>query len=666
MSWAAALGQSVTITYAFRSSVTAAETAQWPAGVSGFSQFNATQIAVTEEMLHLWAEATNITFVRVGSGTSGVGAYSNSTQILFGNFTSGPAAFSAFTYLPPLMGSAAADVDGNVWVNVSRDYDANPVVFPLGAHILAHEIGHALGLDHPGDYNGGANGGATYTNDADFWQDTAMFSNMSYFNASFTGGDYGASYALAPQMLDIAAIQRLYGVNTSTRAGDTTYGFNANTGHAVFSIGRAAQTAIFCVWDCGGDDTLNLSGYSTNSDIDLRPESFSSAGPDGAGGNALYNNSIARGVTIENAIGGSGADTITGNDVNNQLTGNAGNDVLNGGLGFDTANYASASTSDSWHRNPDGSWTIVAGSEGTDTLTSVERAHFTGRDLYLDPAQQTFSGDGMSDILWRRNDGLGAIWEMNSNSATLATGVIGGVGTSWHVAGIGDFNSDGKDDLLWKSNAGQYAIWDMNGFAASTKSVIGSVGAEWSVQAVADFNGDGSDEILWRRTDGLVALWNTNGIAQTGSAIVGSVGADWGIVGTGDFNDDGRADILWQRSDGLTAIWEMNGASQIASAVIGGVGTSWHVAGVGDYNGDGSDDIFWRNDSGLLAVWTMNGSPSPPPASPAASVMSGELFDDERRRACPTVASARLTSAPRSGTNAAEGGVRGRGGRHYR
>src|SRR6185295_11582740 len=148
-----------------------------------------------------------------------------------------------------------------------------------------------------------ANGGATYANDADIWQDTAMFSNMSYFNASFTGGDYGASYALAPQMLDIAAIQRLYGVNTSTRVGDTTYGFNANAGHAAYSIGSAAQAAIFCIWDAGGVDALNLSGYATHCDIDLRPESFSSAGPDGAGGNALYNIAIARGVIIENASG---------------------------------------------------------------------------------------------------------------------------------------------------------------------------------------------------------------------------------------------------------------------------------------------------------------------------------------------------------------------------
>ena len=42
----------------------------------------------------------------------------------------------------------------------------------------------------------------------------------------------------------------------------------------------------------------------------------------------LYNNNPAS--LIENAIGGSGNDTITGNTANNKLTGGAGNDTLDG------------------------------------------------------------------------------------------------------------------------------------------------------------------------------------------------------------------------------------------------------------------------------------------------------------------------------------------------
>lgn len=45
--------------------------------------------------------------------------------------------------------------------------------------------------------------------------------------------------------------------------------------------------------------------------------------------------SIAAGVTIENAIGGSGNDVIVGNAANNLLKGGAGNDILFGGAGAD-------------------------------------------------------------------------------------------------------------------------------------------------------------------------------------------------------------------------------------------------------------------------------------------------------------------------------------------
>ena len=44
---------------------------------------------------------------------------------------------------------------------------------------------------------------------------------------------------------------------------------------------------------------------------------------------------IARGTVIENAIGGSGADTLIGNSVGNILSGRAGSDVLTGGNGND-------------------------------------------------------------------------------------------------------------------------------------------------------------------------------------------------------------------------------------------------------------------------------------------------------------------------------------------
>ena len=80
----------------------------------------------------------------------------------------------------------------------------------------------------------------------------------------------------------------MYGVETSTRTGDTTYGFNATadvTNDAMrFEEGEMAT--IFTIWDAGGNDTLDLSGYHSDSVIDLREGAYSSAGGWNAYGDA--------------------------------------------------------------------------------------------------------------------------------------------------------------------------------------------------------------------------------------------------------------------------------------------------------------------------------------------------------------------------------------------
>ncbi|HYD73405.1 MAG TPA: M10 family metallopeptidase C-terminal domain-containing protein, partial [Candidatus Binatia bacterium] len=395
-SWSTTNGEPIVITYAFRASVSAFELSQLPAGVSGFAQFNAIQIAVVDEIMRLWSEVANIQLVRVGEGTSGPGAYSNNASILLGNYTTGPAAFSAFAFLPSPTAAGAADLEGNIWVNVSRNYDADPLTFSLGAQILVHEIGHALGLLHPEDYGGGANGGANYIDDATFWQDTSQFMTMSYFSPSFTGANFGIN-ARAPQMHDIAAAQLLYGPNTTTRTGDTTYGFNSNSGHSVFSIGAANQASVFTIWDAGGTDTLDLSGYTTNSEIDLREQAFSSAGP-GNGGPAVYNIAIARGAVIENAIGGAGADTLIGNAADNVLTGNAGADSINGNGGIDTANYDGSNAAVSVNL---ATGEALGGHAQGDTFQSIESLIGTAFDDTLtgDAEANSISGLGGADTL---------------------------------------------------------------------------------------------------------------------------------------------------------------------------------------------------------------------------------------------------------------------------
>ena len=90
------------------------------------------------------------------------------------------------------------------------------------------------------------------------------------------------------------------------------------------------QHPVVTLWSGGTGNALNLSGFSSDSTINLAPGSFSSAA-------GLTNNiGIAFGTVIETAIGGGGNDTLLGNDLHNVLRGGAGNDLVRGGAGNDS------------------------------------------------------------------------------------------------------------------------------------------------------------------------------------------------------------------------------------------------------------------------------------------------------------------------------------------
>ena len=530
-SWSPSLGQPATITYAFRA--TAPST--MPDGVGGFQQFNTAQIIAAEAALQLWSDVANITFVRVGTGTSGAGAYSNNATILFADYRTETDPASAFAFLPSPGATGSSRVEGDVWVDISQPENAAPVFGDFGPHVLAHEIGHAIGLNHPGNYNGGS---PDYQADAVYWQDARMFTVMSYFGSTNSGGNL-PSFAWGPQYHDIAAVQRLYGANMTTRTGDTIYGFNSNAGRSLFEINSALQGATFSIWDAGGEDTLDLSGYSENAEIDLREGAFSSAGPTTDNGPAHLNLSIAVGVTIENAIGGSGRDTLTGNSVANSLNGGAGADSLIGAAGDDT----------------------LLGGDQADRLLGYDGA----------------------DVLW---GGAG-------NDA-----VFGGAGSDWADAGSGADSLDGGDgaDSLDGSNGN-----DVLTGGADADSLSGGLGKDTIDGGdSSDFlsGGDTGDVIFGGALSDTIFGDAGSDLLDGGDeadSIIAHSGRDTVIGGAGDDNADaGAGDDL---ADGQTGKDSLAGGSGF-DTLHGGAGNDVLQGGsdADSVFGDGGYDVLFGDD----------------------------------------------------------------------
>jgi len=348
-----------------------------------------TQIPAARAALQAWADVANIHFEEVADNENIVG------DIRFAWSSAVPAGVWGYTYYP----QASLPQGGDIWLNASST-GVTSTDWSVGSYnyeALMHEIGHALGLKHPGNYSGSEQEPFLSDTTATAYLDNRLFTLMSYNDPSnnlfrtityHSGGSYSwLVYGIDPQtpmVLDIAAIQDLYGANTSDQ-GDDLYEFDP------------ASPFFKTIWDAGGHDTISVSDFTLACTIDLTPGNYSSIKISPAPAPANYtgptptydgtdNLGIAYDAIIEDAVGGSGNDTLTGNDADNALTGGGGNDTVDGGSGIDTAKYSGASGNFVLTKTPTG-YSVVdrIGSEGTDTLVDVERLlSGDGRKFALD------------------------------------------------------------------------------------------------------------------------------------------------------------------------------------------------------------------------------------------------------------------------------------------
>ena len=313
-------GQSVSLTYSFPASGSVYE---YGTEKNTFSPLTAAQQTAAIAALQSWANVANISVTPSANGDIRFGFSQTSP------FTSpsGGSYVVAYAYYP--QGGTAS---GDVWINgyIKNTLFSNAVPVSKAYETLIHELGHGLGLKHP--FSTSPRNSLVLPGALQSTKYTVMaYADLPFAYDPATGnftGQYANFLPTTPMLLDVAAIQSLYGANLSYHAGNDVYVFNQG------------QSYYQTIWDAGGTDTIQWTG-TNGVEIDLRAGEFSQLGnPITFSGGAavpaqLDTVAIAYNVIIENAIGGSGNDMLIGNDADNDLEGGTGNDILYGGPGDD-------------------------------------------------------------------------------------------------------------------------------------------------------------------------------------------------------------------------------------------------------------------------------------------------------------------------------------------
>lgn len=471
---------------------------------------------------------------------------------------------------------------GDVWLNSFDDDLRDTTPGSFGHYTILHEAGHAVGLKHA--HEEGLFGERGEVPD---WVEDVVdvagpdlpdnWDRLYYTVMTYEGISRDTDYPQSIMMLDIQAVQYLYGADFTYNSGNTTYKWDPDTGTTYVNgsayIAPEENKILMTIWDGGGIDTYDFSDYRYGVVVDLSPGSWTRTTLNqrawhedhfapGNIANALLHNGDTRSL-IENAIGGLGNDRLFGNEAPNNLQGRGGNDFINGYGGNDT----------------------LYGGSGSDTLYGA-----TGNDYLI--------GGGDRDQLWglEGNDwmnGQGGDDTLYgySGSDTLVGGtgndtLFGGTQNDqlWGYEGNDSLNGEAGDDKLYGYFGNDTLVGE-----SGDDTIYGGWGADhlWGWQGEDYLNGEQNDDLLY----GYYGNDTLDG-ASGNDTLYGGWGSDrlFGRDGNDFLDGEQSNDRIW----GNAGSDRMYGGSGLDS-IYGGSGNDFLNGQSGaDYlsSGSGNDTIY--------------------------------------------------------------------------